>query len=112
MCAVKPVPLEIGGDFVGQIYAYSNMVANFSSALMPPLFGALLDMGPIYQIETWYPVFLVTFFLIICGSIIFNCGTFGVLEWATRAPVDDKGNASSGSTPVQTKEESESHLTY
>ena len=112
MCAVKPVPLEIGGDFVGQIYAYSNMVANFSSALMPPLFGALLDMGPIYQIETWYPVFLLTLFLIVCGSVLFSCGTFGVLEWATRAPVDDKGEPSFGSTLVRTKRGSEADPTY
>ena len=84
------MPLEIGGDFVGQIYAYTNMVACLSSAVMLPLYGALLDMGPIYQIETWHPVFLLILILIICGCVTFNCGKFAVLEWAKKGTFGQK----------------------
>ena len=41
--ATKTIPNEIGGEFAGQIYAYSNSISNISGVVCPSILGYLLD---------------------------------------------------------------------
>lgn len=43
--ATKTIPNEIGGEFAGQIYAYSNTISNISGVVCPSILGYLLDQA-------------------------------------------------------------------
>ena len=79
--SIKPLPAEIGGPYVGQIYACANTVANLAGIVGSVLTGRLLDRGPVNQIETWYPVFALNAVCIVTGCCVYFLGAFKPIEW-------------------------------
>ena len=65
----------------GQIYAFSNTISNFAG-LANVVMGELLNLGPVNQIETWYPLFLVNAGALILGTVLFHWGNYELLPWA------------------------------
>ena len=41
--ATKTIPNEIGGEYAGQIYAYSNTISNIGGVVCPVILGYSLD---------------------------------------------------------------------
>ena len=66
---------------LGQIYAFSNTISNFAG-LANVVMGELLNLGPVNQIETWYPLFLVNAGALIFGTVLFYWGNYELLPWA------------------------------
>ena len=85
--SIKPLPAEIGGPYVGQIYAVANTIANLAGIVGSVITGRLLDRGPVNQIETWYSVFALNAFCIVLGCCIFLFGAFKPIKWTK--PVDN-----------------------
>jgi len=81
-CATKTIPNEMGGEFSGQVYAVTNTFSNMAGVVGPYILGHFLDLGPMHQITTWYPVFAIAAGSLIVGSITMYFGNYGVLSWA------------------------------
>ena len=81
--SIKPIPAEIGGPYVGQIYASANTIANLAGIVGSVLTGRLLDLGPVNQIETWYPVFALNGLCIVVGCCVYFLGGFKPIEWTS-----------------------------
>lgn len=81
-CATKTIPNEMGGEFSGQVYAVTNTFSNMAGVVGPYILGYFLDLGPMHQITTWYPVFAIAAGSLIIGSATMYFGNYGVLSWA------------------------------
>ena len=102
-CATKTIPNEMGGEFSGQVYAVTNTFSNMAGVvgksleihgrleihghyrlyrlnLGPYILGYFLDLGPMHQITTWYPVFAIAAGSLIIGSATMYFGNYGVLR--------------------------------
>ena len=79
--SIKPLPVEIGGPYVGQIYSVANTIANLSGIVGSVVTGRLLDRGPVNRIETWYSVFALNAGCIVLGCCIFLLGAFKPIKW-------------------------------
>ena len=83
--SIKPLPVEIGGPFVGQIYAVANTIGNLSGIVGPVVTGRLLDRGPVNKIGTWYSVFALNAGCIVVGCFVFLFSAFKPIKWAEQA---------------------------
>ena len=101
-CATKTIPNEMGGEFSGQVYAVTNTFSNMAGVvgkaltiqklgirglgrsnwlnLGPYILGYFLDLGPMHQISTWYPVFAIAAGSLVIGSVTMYFGNYGVLR--------------------------------
>ena len=91
----------MGGEFSGQVYAVTNTFSNMAGVvgkdltvmlgirglghfdlliLGPYILGYFLDLGPMHQISTWYPVFAIAAGSLIIGSATMYFGNYGVLR--------------------------------
>ena len=64
--------------------------------------GELLNLGPVNQIETWYPLFAFNAGALILGTIIFHCGNYELLPWAVADNYNEikSDNLSAESFPI------------
>ena len=49
--ATKTIPNEIGGEYAGQIYAYSNTISNIGGVVCPVILGYSLDQGKFFDVQ-------------------------------------------------------------
>ena len=102
--STKPVLNEMGGEYSGQVYAFSNTLGNLSGVLgkrlvqpnhkvtAPYLGGVILDKGDIYRLETWIPLFYLIGASMLTGVVFMWIGNYGLLSWAKTEDEKEKLN--------------------